>query len=165
MSALGVSRHGAGIRNERELDLASFSATNPLRPKQQEYATAVTYQNPFSMHRQKVWLERAADPKLPRWVRVSALAFARHKGNGHACFRVGEIATLLGSPDPNGNIKPVAGSVVSDAIRAAKKKEWIAPQSHARCLVVPPHAIQGGLGASSTVCPFHAVTRQRSGSV
>jgi hypothetical protein len=39
------------------------------------------------MHRQQAWEERSGDPRLPRWMRVTALAYAKHRGNGHAYLR------------------------------------------------------------------------------
>lgn len=114
-------------------------------------------QNPFALHYQGVWRERSSDPALANWIRVAALAFGRHSKNGHANFGSGELATLLGKPGPNGEVKPISDSAVSNAIRYAKKKGWIAEESMARCLVVPRHAVVGGLGGSeSTKCRFHS---------
>lgn len=110
----------------------------------------MSVQNPFAMHRQAVWRERAADPALPTWIRLAALALGCHRRNGHANFRQGEIAEILGTP---GN--PLSASSVSNAIRLAKKAGWIAQESGARCLVVPPHAVQGGLGHPGDRCAVH----------
>ena len=112
--------------------------------------------NPFSFHYQGVWLERAANPVLPDWLRLAALAFGKHKANGHANFGTGEIANLLGRRSPDGQLKPLSGSAVSNAIRRAKELGFIADQSHARCLVVPPHAVTNGLGKAYESCRIHA---------
>ena len=111
--------------------------------------------NPFALHRQGVWLERAADETLPNWVRLAALAFARHRGNGHANFCAGEIAKLLAASTPSGDRKPMSHQAVSNTIARAKSKGWIADESTARCLVVPHHAVEGGLGKSWDKCRFH----------
>lgn len=101
--------------------------------------------NPFALHQQPVWLERSEDPRLDLWLRVAALAFGRHRRNGHANFGAGEMADLLGA----------APAAVSRAIREAKARGWIDGESHARCLVVPPHAVRGGLGHPNDPCRIH----------
>lgn len=112
-------------------------------------------ENPFSMHRQGVWEERAADKSLPLWIRLSALAFACHRANGHANFKTGELEILLGKPGLSGQWDRVPATSVSRAIAAAKKAGWIADESNARCLVVPHHAITGGLGSEHEKCSVH----------
>jgi hypothetical protein len=117
----------------------------------------VSVQNPFGMHHQAVWRARAADraanPSLDNWIRVATLAFGYHRRNGHASFKPGEIAEILGAPG-----KPLSGPAVSNAIRLAKNAGWIAEESNARCLVVPPHAVGGGLGHPNDRCPIHGAT-------
>jgi hypothetical protein len=111
-------------------------------------------QNPYAMHRQSVWKERAANraanPVLPQWIRLAALAFGCHRRNGHANFVQGEIAEILGTPG-----KPLSPSSVSNAIKLAKKAGWIAQESNSRCLVMPPHAVEGGLGHPNDRCAVH----------
>jgi hypothetical protein len=111
--------------------------------------------NPFSMHRQAVWEERAADRSLPLWVRVAALAFGCHRRNGHANFIDHPLKVLLGEPGDHGEWKCVEESSISRAIAAAKKAGWIAEESNSRCLVVPHHAIEGGLGHEYDKCSVH----------
>jgi hypothetical protein len=117
----------------------------------------VSVQNPFAMHRQVVWRERAAsraaNPSLDDWIRVAALAFGCHRGNGHATFQVGEIGEILGTPG-----QPLTPQAVSNAIRRAKNAGWIAEESTARCLVVPPHAVEGGLGHPNERCKIHGAS-------
>jgi hypothetical protein len=115
----------------------------------------VSVDNPYSMHFQSVWGERAADPSLPAWVRVSALAFYRHRANGHANFGPRELGLLLGKPGETGSWEYVADTAVSRAIAAAKRAGWIADTSNAKCLVVPHHAVTGGMGHPSERCPVH----------
>lgn len=125
----------------------------------------MSYQNPFAFHYQGVWLERSADPSLTAWLRVAALAFGSHKKNGHATFGSGELATLLAKPGPDGVPKPLSASGVANAIRVAKRQGWIAQESNARCLVVPPHAVTGGLGGQAgTKCSAHSKRTDRNGS-
>ncbi|MGO8937604.1 MAG: hypothetical protein ACLQLO_10915, partial [Mycobacterium sp.] len=68
----------------------------------------------------------AANPEMPLWVRVAALAFGCHRRNGHASFKTGEIAEVLGTPG-----KALSASSVSNAIRLAKNAGWIAEESNA----------------------------------
>jgi hypothetical protein len=117
----------------------------------------VSRQNPFAFHYQGVWRERSADPSLANWIRVASLAFGRHSKNGHATFGSGELAKLLAKPGPDGEPRPISDSAVSNAIKHAKRQGWIAEESMARCLVVPRHAVVGGLGGKeSTRCRFHS---------
>jgi hypothetical protein len=119
----------------------------------------MSVQEPFSMHRQSVWMQRASDraanPSLPLWVRVGFLALACHRANGHANFKPGEIAEILGKPG-----QPLTPAHVSKEIRLAKQAEWIMPESNARCLVVPPTAAWGGLGHVNDNCPVHNVKKK-----
>ncbi|KRD19586.1 hypothetical protein ASE48_21270 [Mycobacterium sp. Root265] len=116
----------------------------------------MSVQNPWSAHYQKVWMERASDPALPLWLRVAALAFGRHRLNGHANFAMGELGKLLGKPGPDGKPKPISNSAVANAISKAKKHGFIAEDSMARCLVVPRHAVTLGVGGSvHTKCCLH----------
>jgi hypothetical protein len=119
----------------------------------------VSVDNPFSMHTQSVWETRSANRSLPNWVRISALAFGCHRANGHANFAAGELEVLLGVPGENG-WKSVSPQQVSNAIAAAKQAGWIAPESRPRCLVVPHHAITGGLGHPHEKCSVHVGRRQ-----
>lgn len=129
----------------------------------------MSIQNPFAMHRQAVWKERAANraanPTMPLWIRVASLAFGCHRANGHAAFKLGEIAELLGKPG-----EPLSAQSVSNAIKLAKNSGWIAQESTSRCLVVPPHAVSGGLGHPNERCPIHGapvsalhVSREKAG--
>jgi len=113
-------------------------------------------QNPSGIHRQLVWLERCADSTLPDWIRLSMLAFGKRRRNGHAIFGPGEIGRLLANTGPSGDAEPLSASAVSNAIKRAKDKGWIDLASCAQCLVVPPHAVVGGLGSPYEQCRVHA---------
>jgi hypothetical protein len=102
--------------------------------------------NWWAMHRQSVWLERSATPSLPDWIRVAARAFACHKADGRAQFSAHDLSDFLGAPGGDGEWQRISAPQVSNAIKLAKKAGWIAEESNARCLVVPPHAVQGGRG-------------------
>jgi hypothetical protein len=96
------------------------------------------------------------NPLLPNWLRVAALAYGRHSKNGHANFAPGELRMLLARPGPDGKPKPISASAVANAINQAKAKGFIAEESMARCLVVPRHAVTGGLGGKVwTKCRIH----------
>lgn len=126
-------------------------------------SSRVSIQNPFSQHYQGVWAERGRNPALPYWMRVAAIAFGKHGKNGHAPLAPGELAELLAKPDPNGLLKPLSASGVSNAIKDAKRYGFIAEESTSRCLVVPPHAVTGGIGGTPwTKCVVHARGRKRS---
>jgi hypothetical protein len=119
----------------------------------------MSVQNPYGMHYQSVWEERSANPLLPNWIRVAALAFGCHRANGHANFKPGELGELLGKPAPGGGWARITPQAVSNAIKLAKNAGWIAEDSTARCLVVPHHAVSGGLGNANEKCPVHAGRR------
>ncbi len=118
--------------------------------------------NSWSGHYQSVWLERAKDRTLPDWLRLAGLAFAKHKANGHANFGLGEIGRLLADVSPSGECKPLSKSEVSNAIKLAKDKGFIDRASCARCLVVPAHAVTGGLGNWHEKCRVHDGARSLS---
>lgn len=122
-------------------------------------------ENPFSMHRQSFWEEVAADASLPLWQRVAALAFACHRRNGHANFvaKNRELAYLLGKPGDDWTYVPA--DRISRAIARAKDAGWIAVESNSRCLVVPAHAIEGGLGSVYEKCAVHMGRRTGSSNL
>jgi hypothetical protein len=123
----------------------------------------VSVQNPYSMHFQSVWGERAADPALPLWIRLASIAFATHRANGHANFDMRELSLILGKPGVGGAWEYVDKASISRAIAAAKKAGWIAEESNAKCLVVPYHAITGGLGHENERCPVHGKCSANTG--
>lgn len=101
----------------------------------------------WSRQYQDVWLERTADRSLPAWLRVAFLAYGSHRANGHAPFEDGDVGLMLGSVDrTTGEIRPADKANVQRAIRNAVKAGWLAEGSSSRCLIVPGHAIEGGLG-------------------
>ncbi|WP_162259384.1 hypothetical protein [Phycicoccus sp. Soil803] len=119
----------------------------------------MSLRQPYAMHRQQVWKERAGSPVLPAWVRVAALAYGGHGLNGHADFSPGEIASVLGMDRKTGEVAtPMARQNVHRAIRTAIDYGWLAEGSSATCLVVPSHAIWGGdlrKGRETKPCSAH----------
>jgi hypothetical protein len=103
-------------------------------------------------HRQTIWAERASDPSLFLWIRVAAMAFGKHTANGHAGFKPGELANLLGKPGKDDLWEQPTPQQLSNAIRQAKKAGWIAEESSSRCLRVPPGAVAGGLNGVHDPC-------------
>lgn len=111
-------------------------------------------ENPWARHYQGVWSERSGDPSLPDWLRVAALAYGRHRANGHATFGAGRVALVLARVDTaTGELTP--SSNVSRAIAKAVEYGWLAQGSKTRCLIVPRHAVEGGVGHPFAACPVH----------
>ena len=117
----------------------------------------------WSRHYQHVWQERAGDAQMPYWLRVAALAYGSHRANGHARFKAGEIALVLGTVDTvTGEISPMDRANVQRAIRKATEFGWLTEASGSTCLVVPGHAIAGGKGNPFAPCPQHSRKADRS---
>ena len=112
--------------------------------------------NPWSRHFQIVWEHRAADHTLPLWLRVVCLAYGHHEANGHANFGRGQLSWILGTP-PEGDqpFKRKDRTTIRNAIRTAVEHGWLAEGSCSECLVVPGHAIAGGLGSEFKSCSVH----------
>lgn len=107
----------------------------------------------WTMHQQAPWEERAKDPNVPLWLRVTFLAMGTHKKNGHASFlnaeEVAVRSTPMGKPTPD-------ASEIRRAVRLARDRGWLSPQSNPKCLVVPPHWIDGGtVGHAYAGCHLH----------
>jgi hypothetical protein len=92
----------------------------------------------------------------PLAVRILFAALGRHDRNGHARFRPGELARILGSIDvTTGEIWGARSDVVSKALGTAKRLGYISEESTARCLVVPRTAFQKRHGRVED-CQVHA---------
>lgn len=71
-------------------------------------------------------------------IRVMFAALGRQNSTGHAELAKGELCRILGKIDKEtGRIEPAGSDTASRAIRKAKASGFIAPESGARCLVVP----------------------------
>lgn len=106
--------------------------------------------NPWARHYQSAWEERAARRNLPNWLRVAALAYGGHAANGHALFKPGDLAIALGEPG-----RPMDKHNVQRAIKTAVDNGWLSGLSGSTCLVVPAHAVTGGMGRPNQTCPVH----------
>lgn len=122
----------------------------------------VPREHPWARHYQHVWQERAGNPALPLWFRVTALAYGSHRANGHATFGRGDVALVLGTVDPaTGVLTPLIRQHVHRTIQTAIGYGLLAAGSRSLCLIVPAHAITGGLGREDEPCPQHGRARQR----
>jgi hypothetical protein len=116
-------------------------------------------ENPWTQHRQSFWAAHAGNPRLPLWQRVYCLAYGTHRRNGHAPFKSrSEIAVATQIVDKaTGELHVPSPERVSEAIAQAIENGFLAEESNARCLVVPPWAIEGGLlGRADEICTHHA---------
>ena len=99
-------------------------------------------------------MRRAGDPRFPYWLRVAALAYGSHTDNGHARYKRGEIALVLGKVDATmGEVLPYVN--VGRAIEDAVDYGWLSEDSYWGCLVVPRLAIKKGPLGHSPGCPRH----------
>ena len=96
---------------------------------------------------QNVWEQKAGDPRLPRWLRLASLTHGKHRANGHASFKIGDVALVPSTiDDRTGEICTRSRQRVFEAIQSAIEYSLLAKGSTSRYLIVPPHAIEGGLG-------------------
>jgi hypothetical protein len=121
----------------------------------------------WARHFQDDWQARAGDPRLPYWLRVAALAYGSHTDNGHARFRRGEVALILGHVDTStGVVRPFTN--VRREIARAVEYGWLAEGSYWGCLIVPAHSIRkGDFTKKPKPCPLapgHAKRANRSPS-
>ena len=115
----------------------------------------------WARHMQGAWEEHAGNPQLPLWLRVSALAYGKHRGNGHARFHTGEVALVLSKVDmATGEMSVPDRHAVQRAIRLSVEYRFLSKGSGARCLIVPDGMIKQGPGWGSEPCPWH--TNKRS---
>ncbi|GAA5153863.1 hypothetical protein GCM10023340_36510 [Nocardioides marinquilinus] len=99
------------------------------------------------------WLARSGDPRMPYWLRVTALAYGSHANNGHARFKRGEIALVLGGVDEHGRVRPHAN--VGREIDRAVEYGWLELGSYWGCLIVPAHSVRKGeMFAKPAPCPL-----------
>ena len=85
---------------------------------------------------QAEWLLRASDTRLPKWLRVVALALGTAGTDGRAPQHAGTLAAMLGRseggavvPDPN----------ASRSIKTAVELGFLADGSSTRLLILPGH--------------------------
>lgn len=119
----------------------------------------------FALHIQSAWEEHAGNPRLPLWLRVSALAYGKHHGNGHAGFHIGEVALVLSKVDMvTGEMTVPNRHAVQRAISMAIEYRFLSEGSGARCLIVPEGMVRQGPGRREESCPWHEGRRSRGRS-
>lgn len=112
----------------------------------------------WSRHAQDEWERRAGDRRLPHWLRLAALAYAKHGNNGHAAFKRGDVAVVLGVPGA-----PLDRRQLHEYIQRAIELGWLADGSTSMCLVVPSHIIdKGHIGEPKKACRVHQRRKQVS---
>lgn len=117
-------------------------------------------EQPWIGQYQLEWQYRSADPRLPKWFRIVALAFGNHAANGHAPQPEGAIADMLGAFDPEtGVIMPDKN--VARSIKAAVTLGFLAEGSSARCLIVPGHTVRSAPGNPASPCSYCRRRRRR----
>ena len=110
----------------------------------------------FAMHIQGAWEEHAGNPRLPLWLRVSALAYGKHHANGHARFKIGEVALVLSKVDMvTGEMSVPDRHAVHHAVKLAVEYRFLSKGSGARCLIVPVGMVHQGPGSPGAPCPWH----------
>lgn len=115
----------------------------------------------WTKHFQSAYLEDAANPAYPLAIRVAFFAYGRHKANGHARLRQGEVANVLGEM-VDGEFCPASKYAVNRAITSAISYGLLSPGSKALCLIVPGHRIQGYHGDAEAPCDRHRAPRKTS---
>jgi hypothetical protein len=115
----------------------------------------------FDMHQQSHW-ERLAcspDPSVPMWLRVTFMAYALHRQNGHAELGVGKLRELLVigvERDQQAGwvvTRQAHRSTLSSAVREAISNGTLHPDSTVRCLRPTPQDVEGGkLGKPHDPC-------------
>lgn len=116
------------------------------------------------MGNQDTFKDWAASETFPRWLRVTFAAYAKVEANGHASFRQGELAVLLGDMLPSGLRVPTVRQRVREAIDNAVGRGLLDPGSKALCLIVPPTAVAFGKGRAEK-CKRHRPRRMNAESV
>ena len=116
---------------------------------------------PWARHFQAAWHADALNPRYPLPLRVAFLAYGTHRANGHAVFRQGEVARVIGHLDEDGHPVPADRRTVWRAIQQAIEYGLLAEGSRALCLIVPGHRISGGMGDENAPCARHPRHRDR----
>jgi hypothetical protein len=113
--------------------------------------------NPWAQHYQSFWQAQAGNPVLPLWLRTVALAYGSHHRNGHTPLHAGDLRLTLATVDNGtGEIRLPHRPRVSEAVRLAIEYGFLDGRSSGRCLVVPRHAVQGGMNGKETArCDRH----------
>lgn len=118
------------------------------------YAAQRAPERPWVGQFQSEWELRSGDDRLPKWMRVAALAMGKHRANGHAQFAPGDLALTFGEVDQDtGEIFP--DRHVGEHINRAVSLGWLANGSGTRCLIVPGHTYRTAPGNPTEPCRWH----------
>jgi hypothetical protein len=99
--------------------------------------------SPWAAFSQNEMYKLAGEPSTgPLHIRVLFAAMGKMNALGHAELRVGELARILGTVTDTGEVVACRRDSVSAAIKEAKSRGLIAPESKARCLVLRHHIFQ-----------------------
>jgi hypothetical protein len=132
---------------------------------------SAAYEDRWARHYQDAWEVRSGDPRLQGWLRVAAYAFGKHGANGHTPLTQGSrhgpgtLQVALATVDrETGEVRHPSRQRLHEWVRAAVDYGWLDPKSSTRCLIVPPSAIEGGLGSAQApcrVCDAGKIARRR----
>lgn len=106
--------------------------------------------------------QMARDPDVkPLWLRVMFASMGWSNLIGHAEFARSGLAVVLQSNDPQTGVLSIpSDSQVDTAIRTAKTKGLVDPDSTRRCLVAPEWWDKAG-GKGTRTCAEHAIYPRR----
>lgn len=93
---------------------------------------------------------KARSEDYDRATRVEFAAAGWTNADGHAQFPVGELAMVLAIGG-----RPASASATSRAVKEARDRGAIGPESVARCLVVDSESVRQGRGQEG--CYWHGV--------
>lgn len=112
-------------------------------------------EKPWLMSFQPGWEEQIYNTDLPYWMRVFAVAMARSEPNLHTQLQPGELASLLGKPQPDGTLKPVDRRDLDKYVKKAVKLQLLDETSSVRCLVLPASTAACGRRGHNKPCQYH----------
>jgi hypothetical protein len=112
-------------------------------------------ESPWLMSIQIGWEEQIYNIDLPYWMRVFAVAMARSEPNLHTHLQPGELASLLGRPQPDGTLKPVDRRDLNEYVKRAVKLKLLDETSSIRCLVLPASTAACRRPGYNKPCQYH----------
>ena len=101
---------------------------------------------PWVKTSQQGWEYRARTLRQPLWLRVACMSYARVGANGHAGFRPGELARILGDKHRQ---------AIDRAVRTAIEYGWLDETSCSECLIPPGDFVEMSFGSSRKECVIH----------
>jgi hypothetical protein len=112
-------------------------------------------ESPWVMSIQIGWEEQIYNTDLPYWMRVFAVAMARSEPNLHTQLQPGELARLLGKPQPDGKLKPVDRRDLNEYVKKAVELQLLDETSSVRCLVLPASTAACRRRGYNKPCQYH----------